>query len=1001
MVDQTSLRNHVAELESQVKRMMELLGQAPESPPVALFSLMDTLHLRVETLQKTMGEWLDMLDKRVTSATEEASILTDAVDVRVDGVQAEVNLLKRVVGQDENCALCLRDCRLGLRRSQGVKDLLSVIAVADRLVDFWVANSSDLEKKKEDFGKEKGKFGKGWKDGKFKKKKHPELNALVAEADDDEGGSTRVNPLQLVSASQERPAKQKGLMYVGVQINGKAVIAMLDSGASHNFVADREIQKLGLTLAQHCNLIKEVNSEAKPIQGVACVELKVSAWIGKCNLMVVPLDDFDVILGMDFLLLANAMVIPYLNALFIADQNSTCFVQSTYLQDSVRSAEKKNSLISAMQVKAGLRYGEQTYLAALIEVNRMSVSKIVNPLKDLLRKDQKWELTFACDDAFRSLKQAISSQPVLKLPQFDKSFEVQIDASDRALGGVLVQDKRPVAFESCKLKDAELRYNIHEKEMTVVIHCLEAWRHYLLGTKFTVVTDNVANTYFKTQRKRSPKQARWQEFLGEFDFEWVYRPGKHNNIADVVSQKLVEEYVAALTVVEFDFLDQNRESSKMDAGYLKLTGFCTNGDVAPSFVEGTHDPQWAGHPGTNRMVALLARQYYWPRMEEDVEAYVRTCLVCQLDKEDRKKEARLLQPLSIPEVLWQSISMDFISGFLKVNGMASVLVVVDHFSKYGFSLLRPMLALLKQRLSCSLKMLLNILVFQKILLVIGMPGMSPFELACRQQPTTPHEISVQKTSGKCLAANRFAWSKQELLDEAKDSLAKAQCRIKKYADMGRRHVEFSGGNQVLLKLTPQIWKKISSKSVHRGLIPKYDRPFEDLLDTARQQTQRALPVIRKEFQKTMLKILDHRTMSQSKKNRRMDYLVHWSGEFEEKLDEYWAVREGRTLSVGVVCNPLLGWCSALVWQACASGRGTISAWSDIVMDSQVDGRSGCQAVVCAGRHAGHNRRTGLADACAELGSMAQNSAAVCVGRHAAHGGRTGLADARFELNSVA
>ncbi|KAL0315611.1 UNVERIFIED_CONTAM: Transposon Ty3-I Gag-Pol polyprotein [Sesamum radiatum] len=104
------------------------------------------------------------------------------------------------------------------------------------------------------------------------------------------------------------------------------------------------------------------------------------------------------------------------------------------------------------------------------------------------------------------------------------------------------------------------------------------------------------------------------------------------------------------------------------------------GTLRRRLLRETHDPQWAGHPGIDRMVALLARRYYWPRMEEDVEAYVRICLVCQLDKVERKKEAGLLQPLPIPEVSWQSISMDFISGFPKVNGMASVLVV-DRFSK--------------------------------------------------------------------------------------------------------------------------------------------------------------------------------------------------------------------------------------------------------------------------------------------------------------------------------
>ncbi|KAK4403123.1 RNA-directed DNA polymerase [Sesamum angolense] len=893
MADQTLLRNHVAELESQ----------------------------------KAVGEWPDMLDKRVTSATEEASILTDAVDVRVDGVQAEVKFLKRVVGQDEDCAPMSKAARIpeaekvsitsmyltgdaklwwrtrlsddasanwdkietwdvlkkelkdqfftlhtswlareslrklkhvgtvrdyvkefsslmldlwdmseedklfnflsGLQawaqtelRCQGVKDLSSVIAAADRLVDFWVANSSDLEKKKKDSGKEKGKFGKGWKDGKFKKKKHQErgkLNALVAEPDDDEGGSTRVNPLQFVSALQEQPAKQKGLMYVGVQINGKAVIAMLDSGASHKFVADREIQKLGLTLAQHSNRIKEVNSEAKPIQGVACGELK----------------------------------------------------------DFVRSAKKKDSLISAMQVKAGLRYGEQTYLAALIEtpyrmapaelaklrkqldgllearlvqpskapydlfdkltkakyytkidlrsrywqvrvarddepkttcVTRRFIkgySKIVNPLKDLLRKDQKWEWTFACDDAFRSLKQAISSQPVLKLPQFDKPFEVQVDASDWALGAEAI-----------------------------------------------------------------PKTG------------------------SLVLSGLVRKYW-------------------LDSGLLYAKGgrvFVPTGTLRRRLLRETHDPQWAGHPGINRMVALLARQYYWPRME-DVEAYVMTCLVCQLDKVERKKEARLLQPLSIPEVLWQSISMDFISGFLKVNGMASVLVVVDRFSKYGIFIVVPH--------ACPAETTVE-LFFKNGTKYFGVPkdivSDRDARFTERQQPTTPHEISVQKKSGKCLAANRFARSKQELLDKAKDNLAKAQCRMKKYADMGRRHVEFSGGDQ-------------------------------DLLDMARQQTQHALPVIRKEFEKTMLKT---------------DGLL---GSL---------VGEGRcdTTDKGVkffwwrwFVTPF-GWCPALVWQACASRRGTM--------------------------HAGHNGRTGLADARAELDSMAQHSVVVCAGRHAAHSRRTGL-----------
>lgn len=59
------------------------------------------------------------------------------------------------------------------------------------------------------------------------------------------------------------------------------------------------------------------------------------------------------------------------------------------------------------------------------------------------------------------------------------------------------------------LKNAELWYDIHEKEMATVVHCPDAWGHYLLGTKFAVVMNNVDNTYFRTQRKLSLKQTRW------------------------------------------------------------------------------------------------------------------------------------------------------------------------------------------------------------------------------------------------------------------------------------------------------------------------------------------------------------------------------------------------------------------------------------------------------------------------------------------------------------
>ena len=91
--------------------------------------------------------------------------------------------------------------------------------------------------------------------------------------------------------------------------------------------------------------------------------------------------------------------------------------------------------------------------------------KKVAPLTDLLKKDKKWVWTHACQEAFRKLKAVVSSESVLYLSNFELPFKVHIDTSDKAIGGVLVQEKHLVAYESRKLNEAEQKYLVHVKEM--------------------------------------------------------------------------------------------------------------------------------------------------------------------------------------------------------------------------------------------------------------------------------------------------------------------------------------------------------------------------------------------------------------------------------------------------------------------------------------------------------------------------------------------------------
>jgi len=163
----------------------------------------------------------------------------------------------------------------------------------------------------------------------------------------------------------------------------------------------------------------------------------------------------------------------------------------------------------------------------------------------LIRKDEKWRWEKAQQKAFNELKRIFTSKPVLAAPDLDKEFRVEADASNYATGGVLsmkCSDKkwRPVAFISKSLSDTERNYEIHNKEMLVVIRCLEAWRHFLEGAavKFEIWTDHKNLEYFMKAQKLNRRQAQWALYLSRFDFTLKHVLGSKMGKADSLSRRL-------------------------------------------------------------------------------------------------------------------------------------------------------------------------------------------------------------------------------------------------------------------------------------------------------------------------------------------------------------------------------------------------------------------------------------------------------------------------------
>jgi hypothetical protein len=181
------------------------------------------------------------------------------------------------------------------------------------------------------------------------------------------------------------------------------------------------------------------------------------------------------------------------------------------------------------------------------------------PLTELLklpnRKVFAW--TDACTASFAKLKHNLMTAPVLAMPNTALPYEVVCDASDAGVGAVLLQDGRPLAFESRKLTPAEQGYHATDRECLAVVHAMRTWRCYLEGGEHpvTLVTDHNPLVALQTggtmmvtgkQMPSSRRQARWLEELQRYNISWEYRPGRLN-VADPLSRHPAV-WLQALTV---------------------------------------------------------------------------------------------------------------------------------------------------------------------------------------------------------------------------------------------------------------------------------------------------------------------------------------------------------------------------------------------------------------------------------------------------------------------
>ena len=172
-------------------------------------------------------------------------------------------------------------------------------------------------------------------------------------------------------------------------------------------------------------------------------------------------------------------------------------------------------------------------------------AKIAAPLYRLTTKEEaanKKELNWdeACEIAYTTLRNYLTRDKILMLPDLKKKFVLETDVSNTGVGAVLSQEKdgvlRPIAYYSKPLNKAQRNYSTTEKELLAIVLAIEHFHQYLYGQLFDVVTDHQPLSWLMSCKTPNSRLARWLIRINNYNFRIVYRSGKIHTNADALSR---------------------------------------------------------------------------------------------------------------------------------------------------------------------------------------------------------------------------------------------------------------------------------------------------------------------------------------------------------------------------------------------------------------------------------------------------------------------------------
>lgn len=341
-----------------------------------------------------------------------------------------------------------------------------------------------------------------------------------------------------------------------------------------------------------------------------------------------------------------------------------------------------------------------------------SFSAIAMPLRNSIKPGSKFEFDENCKRAFIALRDKLMSAPILALYNPSRETELHCDASSEGFGGILLQKQadgklHPIAYFSKRTTSAESRYHSFELETLAIIYSLRKFRIYLEGIPFRIVTD--CNSLAMTLNRKSinAKIARWALELENYHYTIQHRSGRLMSHVDALSRiPSNQNQISGINPDDIDFQLQLAQGGDptivrmkeelengvvknfvLDDGLVYHTSpngkylFYVPAEMETNIMRNVHEKLC--HMGVTKTLDQLKMHYWFPKMKDKVEKYVKNCVRCILYSDSSSDGGRVLHSIPKRPVPFDTVHIDHFGPLPSiVSKRKHILVIVDAFTKY-------------------------------------------------------------------------------------------------------------------------------------------------------------------------------------------------------------------------------------------------------------------------------------------------------------------------------